>query len=129
MHGPTSCQCLTVMWCKIKPWKFCTSRASLSASKKRKYTMDQISHIHSPPPPPSDCSVRTNHKNYVVSIKWWYSVIDILVVTAWISKLLYSWLFIDPSEHGLYNTDIKIQLLVKSSLHNVNPLKDDLILL
>ena len=29
----------------------------------------------------------------------WYSVIDFLIVTASISKLLHSWLFIDPSEH------------------------------
>ena len=33
-------------------------------------------------------------------IQWWYSVIDILIVTAWISKLLCSWLFIGPSEHN-----------------------------
>ena len=32
-------------------------------------------------------------------IQWWYSVIDFLIVTASISKLLHSWLFIDLSEH------------------------------
>ena len=32
-------------------------------------------------------------------IQWWYSVIDFLIVTASILKLLHSWLFIDPSEH------------------------------
>ena len=32
-------------------------------------------------------------------IPWWYSVIDFLIVNTSISKLLHSWLFIDPSEH------------------------------
>ena len=44
-------------------------------------------------------------------IKWWYSVIIVTwALWAWISKILYSWLFIDPSEHHFCNTDIKVQL-------------------
>ena len=35
----------------------------------------------------------------------------ILIVASFISKLLYSWLFIDPSEQHLYNSDIKVQHL------------------
>ena len=48
-----------------------------------------------------------------------YSVIDILIKTAYILKLLYSWLFIGPAEHH-HTTDIKVQFfLIKWSLHNV----------
>ena len=47
---------------------------------------------------PIDWCVRINHKVWQF-IQWRFSVIDILIVTVWISKLVYSWLFIDPSEH------------------------------
>ena len=40
-------------------------------------------------------------------------------MTAEMSKLLYSWLFIDLSTSS-YNTDIKVQPFLKSSLHDVN---------
>ena len=48
LHGPTCYQCL---WqgVKMKPWKNCTSKASLSASKEWKLTSDQIYHTHVPP--------------------------------------------------------------------------------
>ena len=36
---------------------------------------------------------------FTQAIQWWYSIRVILIVTSLISKLLYSWLFIDPSEH------------------------------
>ena len=39
-------------------------------------------------------------------IQWWYSVIYILIVTAYISKLLYSWLFKDPSRSKTWNRQI-----------------------
>ena len=52
---------------------------------------------------PIDCCVRINHKYDGLTIKWWYSVLDILTVTASFSKLLYSWQFMDPSEHHSLN--------------------------
>ena len=50
----------------------------------------------------------------------WYSVIDFLIVTASISKLLHSWLLIDLSEHhytALMTSKLKKKL--KSFLHDV----------
>ena len=47
-----------------------------------------------------DCCVcRINGEPDRLFNKWWYSVIDIVIVTAQMSKLLYSWLLISPSEH------------------------------
>ena len=83
-----------------------TLKASLSASKKGTKTGDRIYHVHSsftPPPPPRllcyNKSVIINQSDGLFSIA--NSVIDtcILIVTAYILKLLYSWWFIDPSEH------------------------------
>ena len=48
---------------------------------------------------PIDCNVGINHEPYGLSnSNLWYSVINILVVVELISKLVYSWLFIDPFE-------------------------------
>ena len=45
-----------------------------------------------------DCCVIIFH-THLLFIKWWLSVINILIVSALMSKLLYSCLFIDPSTH------------------------------
>ena len=48
---------------------------------------------------PMDCCVRINGRPDCF-IQWWYSVINILIVTTSISKRLYSWLaYLGPSEH------------------------------
>ena len=50
---------------------------------------------------PIDCCVRISAWSASAFIQWqWqYSVIDILIETAYILKLLYSWLFNGPSQH------------------------------
>ena len=59
--------------------------------------------------PPIDCCVITYNKWWAwLFIQWWYSVTDIMIVAAWISKLLYSWLYIGPSEHH-HTAQISIQ--------------------
>ena len=52
-------------------------------------------------------------------IQWWYSVIDFLIVTASISTLLHSWLFIDLSEHHYTTQTSKFNNFFKSFLHDV----------
>ena len=86
---------VSLVRCKNEAVKYCTSKASLSASKG--WTYRQVTRF----------TILIFPIDYCVRIKWWarpfiqwwYSVIDFLIVTASISKLLHSWLFIDPSEH------------------------------
>ena len=66
-----------------------------------------------PSPPPPDCRVRIKGKAWPFNIKWWYSVIDVLIVTASISKLSHSCMAVYwsiwTSLLSLYNTDIMVQ--------------------
>ena len=48
-----------------------------------------------------------------------YLVIDFLMMTGSISKLLHSWLFIDPSEPQYETQTSKFNKIFKSILHNV----------
>ena len=56
-------------------------------------------------------------------IQWWYSVIsviDFLIVIASISKLLHSWLFIDPSEHHYTTQTLKFNFFFSRSSTMLN---------
>ena len=64
-------------------------------------------------------------------IQWWYSVIDLLIVTASISKLLHSWLFIDLSEHHYTTQTSKFNNFLNGSsmmLNNVFNQKSQILL-
>ena len=84
--------------------------------------------------PPIDYCVRIKWLPWRPFIQWWYSVIDFLIVIASISKLLHSWLFIDPSEHHYTTQTSKFNNFLNRSstmLNNVfkksKPVRCDLI--
>ena len=52
-------------------------------------------------------------------IKWWYSVIDVVIVSAEISKLLYPWLFVEQWTSS-YNTDIKFKIFFNGAATMLN---------
>ena len=109
LHGPTCNQC---MWLgvKMKPWKIFYFKSIIKCFKRVKIDKWPDSPY---PFPPIDYCVRINGEPPF--IQWWYSVIDFLIVTASISKLLHSWLFIDSSENHYATQTSKFNNLLNRS--------------
>ena len=81
--------------CENEPLKNCSLKASSSASKSENRQVTRFTILI----PHPDCCVRINHRSDGLFNGDIHAVIDILIATAEMSKVLYSWLFIDPSEH------------------------------
>ena len=110
----------------MKPWKHALQKSIIKCFKKVKVNKwPDLSYSFRP----IDYCVRIKPQA-LRFIKWWYSVIDILIVTASISKLLYPWLFIDISEHHYTTQTLKFNNRLNRAstmLNNVFKIKKRLV--